>query len=76
MNRREFVSTLGLGVIALGLNPSVLASPGQPPQVAITLDDFNWFDTPKMTAEARNRALLDALRCATSQCWVELRTPT
>jgi hypothetical protein len=34
----------------------------EPPQMAITLDDFNWFDAPRLTAEERNRALLDALR--------------
>jgi hypothetical protein len=37
-----------------------LSSP--PPQVAITLDDFIWFDAPRLTAEERNRGLLDALR--------------
>lgn len=67
MNRRQFVGTLGLGVMALGLNKSILASGGESPQVAITLDDFNWFDTPKMTAEARNRALLDSLRAHSMQ---------
>lgn len=67
MNRRRFISTLGLGVIALGLNRSVPASLGGSPQVAITLDDFNWFDTPKMTAEARNSSLLDALRAHSTQ---------
>nr|AIA13620.1 Polysaccharide deacetylase [uncultured bacterium] len=30
--------------------------------MAITMDDFNWFDTPRLTAEDRNRAILDALR--------------
>jgi peptidoglycan/xylan/chitin deacetylase (PgdA/CDA1 family) len=67
MNRRQFVGTLGLGVIALGLDKSILASTVESPQVAITLDDFNWFDTPKMTAEASNRALLDSLRAHSMQ---------
>ncbi|HYO90510.1 MAG TPA: polysaccharide deacetylase family protein, partial [Pyrinomonadaceae bacterium] len=67
MHRRKFIGTLGLGIIALGLNQSQLASVGESPQVAITLDDFNWFDTPKMTAEARNRALLDSLRAHSTQ---------
>jgi peptidoglycan/xylan/chitin deacetylase (PgdA/CDA1 family) len=31
------------------------------PQVAITMDDFNLFDTPALSAEARNSAILDAL---------------
>jgi peptidoglycan/xylan/chitin deacetylase (PgdA/CDA1 family) len=62
MNRRQFVGTLGLGIIALGLNKSAFSADNDVPQVAITMDDFNLFDTPKMSAEARNRALLDALR--------------
>ena len=33
-----------------------------PPQLAITMDDFRWLDAPRLTAEERNRALLDALR--------------
>ncbi|MDX6696581.1 MAG: peptidoglycan-N-acetylglucosamine deacetylase [Blastocatellia bacterium] len=67
MNRRQFVGSLGLGIIALGLNRQGLSFAADSPQVAITLDDFNWFDTPKMTAEARNRALLDALRAHSTQ---------
>jgi peptidoglycan/xylan/chitin deacetylase (PgdA/CDA1 family) len=31
------------------------------PRVAITLDDFNIFDVPSLTGEARNEAILDAL---------------
>ncbi|HEY0408322.1 MAG TPA: polysaccharide deacetylase family protein [Pyrinomonadaceae bacterium] len=67
MNRRQFVGTLGLGIIALGLDGPAFSSPTDSPQVAITLDDFNWFDTPKLSAEARNRALLDALRAHSTQ---------
>jgi peptidoglycan/xylan/chitin deacetylase (PgdA/CDA1 family) len=62
MNRRQFIGALGTGVLALGLDKSRLFSATkESPQVAITLDDFNWFDAPRMTAEARNRGLLDAL---------------
>ncbi len=32
------------------------------PQVSITMDDFNWADTPKLKAEERNSAILAALR--------------
>lgn len=67
MNRRQFIGTLGVGLIALGLNNPVLCSATEAPQVSITLDDFNWFDTPQMSAEARNRALLDSLRAHSVQ---------
>jgi peptidoglycan/xylan/chitin deacetylase (PgdA/CDA1 family) len=62
MNRRQFVGALGLGIAGLNLGNSVLSFADKSPQVAITLDDFNLFDAPGMTAEARNRALLDSLR--------------
>lgn len=62
MNRRRFVSTLGMGVVGLSLNKSITYSLGDSPRVAITIDDFNWFDIPQMSARARNLALLNALR--------------
>lgn len=58
MNRRQFVKGLGASAAALGLFP---ASAAERPQVAVTLDDFHLFDTPALTAEARNEAILDAL---------------
>lgn len=62
MNRRQFVTTLGWGALGLSLNKGLAYSVGQRPQVAITIDDFNWFDIPQMSAETRNRALLDSLK--------------
>ncbi|HEX8176551.1 MAG TPA: polysaccharide deacetylase family protein [Pyrinomonadaceae bacterium] len=62
MNRRRFVSTFALGVVGLALNKSLACPLDEAPQVAITIDDFNWFDVPQMSAEARNRALLDSLK--------------
>jgi peptidoglycan/xylan/chitin deacetylase (PgdA/CDA1 family) len=67
MKRRAFIKSVGLGVAALGLSTSApyfpdVAASAASPQVAITLDDFNWFDVPRMSAEERNRALLEALR--------------
>ena len=63
MNRRQFAKTLGVGALGLGMS-RVVAMPGlnEPPQMAVTLDDFNWFDVPRLTAEDRNRGLLDALK--------------
>ncbi|HEX8139981.1 MAG TPA: polysaccharide deacetylase family protein [Pyrinomonadaceae bacterium] len=61
MNRREFAKALGAGALSLGLRSGVFSSVKESPQVAITVDDFNWGDTARMTAEERNRALLSAL---------------
>jgi peptidoglycan/xylan/chitin deacetylase (PgdA/CDA1 family) len=61
MNRREFARALGAGAVFVGLRESVLSSARESPQVAITMDDFNWGDTPRMKAEERNSALLSAL---------------
>jgi peptidoglycan-N-acetylglucosamine deacetylase len=62
MNRRQFAKTLGVGAVGWGMGRGSLPFLNERPQVAITLDDFNWFDAPRLTAEERNRALLDALR--------------
>jgi peptidoglycan/xylan/chitin deacetylase (PgdA/CDA1 family) len=62
MNRREFAKNVGLCLAALSLGGrDYFASPARGPQVAVTMDDFNIYDTPTLSGEARNRAILDAL---------------
>jgi peptidoglycan-N-acetylglucosamine deacetylase len=61
MNRRQFTKTLGVAAVAIGLNKSVLSSAAPPPQFAVTMDDFAWHNAVHLTAEDRNRAILDAL---------------
>ncbi|MGZ5435552.1 MAG: polysaccharide deacetylase family protein [Pyrinomonadaceae bacterium] len=61
MNRRDFVTTLGIGAVALGM-PKITLPFSDSPQIAITIDDFNLFRAPQSVAEKRNRALLAALR--------------
>jgi peptidoglycan/xylan/chitin deacetylase (PgdA/CDA1 family) len=61
MNRREFTKTLGATAVAIGLNKSVLSSVAPPPQFAVTMDDFAWHNAVHLTAEDRNRAILDVL---------------
>lgn len=39
-----------------------IVSADDSPQIAFTLDDFNLFDTPVLSAEQRNRAILEAFR--------------
>jgi len=62
MNRRQFVKTLGMGAVALGIGGTALPFADDKPQVAITIDDFNFFGASRSVVEQRNQALLDALR--------------
>lgn len=61
MNRREFAQTLGATAVAFGLNQSVLSSVAPQTQFAVTMDDFAWHNAVHLTAEDRNRAILDVL---------------
>ena len=61
MNRRTFTKCLGLsfGAMAFGGVPVIARKPA--PQFSITMDDFNWRNPVKLTANERNQAILDAL---------------
>lgn len=60
MNRRHFIGGLCASVAALGAHAAG-ADAEERRRVAVTLDDFNVFDTPALSGEARNEAILDAL---------------
>ena len=66
MNRREFTTSLGMGAIAFGLGGMRLSgSPPnkeQQPRIAVTMDDFNWNKSLKLTPSERNKAILGALK--------------
>ena len=61
MDRREFGKTLGAAALGLTLTQSVLAAGPDPPRIAITIDDFNFFGASQTVAEQRNHALLTVL---------------
>ncbi|HEV3471164.1 MAG TPA: polysaccharide deacetylase family protein [Pyrinomonadaceae bacterium] len=62
MNRRQFIRVAGAATAAVGLSRVAPASPqAKRPRVAVTMDDFNLFDTPALSAAARNDAILEAL---------------
>ena len=61
MNRREFTKLLGTGLLTSALAPRI-GSAAAPPQVAITMDDFNLHGADDQTAEKRNQAILSAFR--------------
>jgi len=61
MNRRELTKLLGTGLLASAIMPRI-ALAATPPQVAITMDDFNLHGADEQTAEKRNQAILSAFR--------------
>jgi peptidoglycan-N-acetylglucosamine deacetylase len=61
MNRRQFVKSLSLSLAMMGMSRTAFSSLANGPQIAITMDDFNVFDTPLLSGAARNQAILDAL---------------
>jgi peptidoglycan/xylan/chitin deacetylase (PgdA/CDA1 family) len=61
MNRRQFVKGLGACAVGLGACGAAAAVAAKRPQVAVTMDDFYLSDSPILSAEARNEAILDAL---------------
>jgi peptidoglycan/xylan/chitin deacetylase (PgdA/CDA1 family) len=62
MNRREFTKALGIGGVALGLGGIGRAARKGTPEIAVTIDDFNWNKSVKLTPHERNRSMLEALR--------------
>ncbi len=62
MNRRQFTCALGLSALGISLGRSLITSAKDRPEIAITIDDFNWNKSVKLDPEQRNQALLSALR--------------
>lgn len=59
INRRNFIYTIVAGAAISQFGTIALADDSLP-QLAITLDDFNLFDTPILSAEQRNKKILEA----------------
>ncbi len=66
MKRREFTKSLGLGALTLGLGSFKLSSALRPvksePRIAVTMDDFNWNKSVRLSPDERNQAILGHLR--------------
>jgi len=66
MDRREFAKNLGMGAIALGFGgqrlSGALPEKKDGPEIAITIDDFNWNKSVRLEPNERNRAILGALK--------------
>ncbi|MGH9932075.1 MAG: polysaccharide deacetylase family protein [Pyrinomonadaceae bacterium] len=65
MNRRQFTKTLGVSALAMKLGGVTFSAAKSGPQIAITMDDFNWANAVKLTADERNEAILGALESRT-----------
>lgn len=63
MNRRQFTKTLGLSALTLGINRPNASSFTGAPQLAITMDDFDWSgNSVRLTGEERSKEILKALQ--------------
>ncbi|MFN2511409.1 MAG: polysaccharide deacetylase family protein [Pyrinomonadaceae bacterium] len=62
MNRRQFTKALGMGTVALSVGGISVAAVARSPEIAITIDDFNWNKSVRLSPDECNRALLQALR--------------
>jgi peptidoglycan-N-acetylglucosamine deacetylase len=66
MNRRRFAVTIGMATIGLGFGRSIQSRTfgikSDRPQIAITMDDFNWNKSLKLSPSQRNHAILGALK--------------
>jgi peptidoglycan-N-acetylglucosamine deacetylase len=61
VNRRTFTQSLGLSIAAISFRGVPAIACRQTPQFSITMDDFNWQNAVKLTADQRNRAILNTL---------------
>lgn len=61
MNRRQFTSALGMSTIALASGAGKISLARPSPKVAITMDDFAWNNSIKLTPEERNQSILGTL---------------
>ena len=61
MNRREFTKTIAASAVGLRLAGSGFGRTNEPPQFAITMDDFNRRNPVHLTVDERNRRILSTL---------------
>jgi peptidoglycan/xylan/chitin deacetylase (PgdA/CDA1 family) len=62
MNRRQFTKTLSVSALAMGLGGVKFSAATPGPQISITMDDFNWANAVKLTADERTQAILGTLK--------------
>lgn len=62
MNRREFTKLIGLSGLALGCSGVPAFACVRIPMFSITMDDFYWQNSVKLTGAERNQSILTALQ--------------
>ena len=62
MNRREFTKALGIATVAFGVGGTGFSAVKRSREIAISIDDFNWNRSIRLSPDERNRAILQALR--------------
>lgn len=62
MNRRNFVKIVSVSALATGCGGFSAFARKPAPQFSITMDDFFWQDSLKLTSAERNQAILETLR--------------
>jgi peptidoglycan-N-acetylglucosamine deacetylase len=62
MNRREFTRVLGLSAFALSCSRAQTIITKPRPQIALTMDDFGWQNSVRLSSIERNRAILSTLQ--------------
>jgi peptidoglycan-N-acetylglucosamine deacetylase len=61
MNRRDFVRVAGLSAFAAGFGGVPVLARKPAPQFSITMDDFFWQDSVRLTGAERNQSILKTL---------------
>lgn len=51
-----------MAAVALGIGRTRISAAKRSPEIAITIDDFNWNKSVRLSPDERNRAILQALR--------------
>ena len=62
MNRREFTRVLGLSAFALSCSRAQTMVTKSRPQISLTMDDFGWQNSVRLSSIERNRAILSTLQ--------------
>lgn len=62
MDRREFVKALGMIAVGCAARGVSWSAPRPRPELAITIDDFNWNKSIHLTPQQRNQSLLNVLK--------------